>query len=88
MDGTRMIRMTTDFFILTTEYTEYHGVFSLAMRMIPKLLLSSVGTHRCVRKCDVLCLPDAARYVPTIPTKDGKNIKSAVIRLICVICVP
>lgn len=31
---------------------------------------------------------DAARYVPTIPTKDGKNIKSAVIRLICVICVP
>ncbi len=31
---------------------------------------------------------DAACYVPTIPTKDGKNIKSAVIRLICVICVP
>ncbi len=31
---------------------------------------------------------DAARYVPTIPTKDGKNIKSAVIRIICVIRVP
>ena len=31
---------------------------------------------------------DAACYVPTIPTKDGKNIKSAVIRIICVICVP
>ena len=82
----RMIRMTTDFFILTTEYTENHGDFSLAMRMIPKLLLSSVGTHLVCPKmrCFVFAgrtvarpywwmfSSDAARYVPTIPTKDGK----------------